>query len=197
MRTTGSCHPTAQFAWCLTVSFLLWVIPAGSALAEESGGGVGAVTTPAQSSDVDAEADDEPRSGWSVEDWQIHTSVYTKHFDPEPDHVNHQKLLGVEAIMENRWVAGFAWFDNSFGQNSQYLYIGKRWRLLGSELWYFKLTGGLLHGYKEPYEDKIPLNDLGIAPAIVPTLGFRYKFFVTEVNLAGLAAVTITAGIVF
>ena len=53
------------------------------------------------------------------------------------------------------------------------------------ELWYFKLTGGLLHGYKEPYDDKIPLNDLGVAPAILPTLGFQYKFFVAEANLAG------------
>jgi len=54
-----------------------------------------------------------------------------------------------------------------------------------------------LHGYKEPYDDKIPLNQLGVAPAIVPTLGFQYKFFVAEANLGGLAALTITAGIAF
>jgi len=135
--------------------------------------------------------------GWSIDRWFIFTSVYTKHFDPDPDHVNNQKLLGIEAQMTNNWLFGFATFDNSFGQRSEYLYAGYKWTLLQSDYWYFKVTGGLLHGYKEPYEDKIPLNGLGVAPAILPTLGFRYKFFVTEVSLAGIAAIHVTAGISF
>ena len=57
--------------------------------------------------------------------------------------------------------------------------------------------GGLLHGYKEPYEDKIPFNGLGVAPAIVPALGLRYKRVYTEVNLAGAAAVTVNVGFSF
>ena len=138
-----------------------------------------------------------PDNGWTIEDWYLFTSVYTKHWDPDPDHVNNQKMLGVEMQMENNWVFGFAHFDNSFGQPSQYLYAGKMWSLFGHKHFYWKLTGGLLHGYKEPYEDKIPLNDLGIAPAILPTIGFRYKWFVTEVNFAGTAAVTVTAGVAF
>ena len=134
---------------------------------------------------------------WAIKDWVVQTSVYTKHFDDDPDHVNNQKLLGVEFIFENDWAAGLAIFDNSFGQNSQFLYMGKHWRLFQSRFWYVKLMGGLLHGYKDPYEDKIPLNGLGIAPAIVPSLGFRYKWFVAEANLRGLAVVTITAGVRF
>ncbi|MCP4047628.1 MAG: hypothetical protein GY732_16775, partial [Gammaproteobacteria bacterium] len=59
------------------------------------------------------------------------------------------------------------------------------------------LSGGLLHGYKEPYEDKIPLNDLGIAPAIVPAFGFRYKRVFTQIQILGTAAVTVTAGFSF
>ena len=146
----------------------------------------------------EAPAEDQSReSGWEVDQWYIFTSLYTKHFDPDPDHVNNQKMLGLESEMKNNWVFGLAVFDNSFGQNSQYLYTGYKWDLFGSKLWYFKLTGGLLHGYKEPYEDKIPLNELGVAPAILPTLGFQYKFFVVEANLAGTAALTITAGIAF
>jgi len=136
-------------------------------------------------------------SGWEVEQWYIFTSLYTWHFDPDPDHVNNQKMLGLESQMNNNWVFGLAIFDNSFGQNSQFLYTGYKWDLFGSKLWYFKLTGGLLHGYKEPYEEKIPLNGLGVAPAIVPTLGFQYKFFVAEANLGGLAVLTLTAGIAF
>ena len=136
-------------------------------------------------------------SGWSVDRWYIFTSVYTKHFDPDPDHVNNQKLIGVEAQMTNNWLFGLASFDNSFGQRSEYLYAGYKWALFRSGHWYFKLTGGLLYGYKKPYEDKIPLNGLGVAPAVLPTLGFRYKFFVTEVSLAGVAAAHVSVGISF
>ncbi len=144
-----------------------------------------------------AEAEPEEPSGWDVETWVVQTSVYTKHFDPDPDHVNNQKLLGAEAWFANGWIAGGAMFDNSFGQDSQYLYVGYSWPLLGSEYWYFKLTGGLLHGYEEPYEDKIPFNGLGIAPAAIPALGFKYKYFVAEANLGGLAVITFTAGVRF
>jgi hypothetical protein len=154
-------------------------------------------TGPCLAQDDAGNTNSDQSSGWEIDEWYIYTSLYTKHFDPDPDHVNNQKALGIETRMKNNWVIGVAAFDNSFGQNSQYLYTGYQWDLFGSELWYFKLTGGLLHGYKEPYEDKIPLNGLGIAPVILPTLGFQYKFFVTEFNLAGIAALTITAGIAF
>ena len=134
---------------------------------------------------------------WSIEGWNIQTSLYTRHFDPDPDHNNNQRLIGIEARFDRQWLGGIALFDNSFGQNSQMIYLGKYWTLFGSEHWYGKLTAGLLHGYKEPYEDKIPFNSLGIAPVIIPSLGFRYRWFLAEANLAGLAAVTLTAGITF
>jgi len=136
-------------------------------------------------------------SDWSIDRWYVFTSIYTRHFEPEPEHVNHQKMLGIEAQMTNNWLFGFATFDNSFGQRSEYVYAGYNWALFGSEHWFFKVTGGLIYGYKEPYKDKIPLNELGIAPAALPTLGFRYKNFITEVSLAGKVALTVTAGISF
>ena len=139
----------------------------------------------------------EPETGWTIRDWIVMTSVYTAHFDPEPEHVNHQKLIGLEVGFENDWLAGFTTFDNSFGQRSQLAYMGKSWPIAHSRFWYFKLMGGLIHGYEEPYEDKIPLNGLGIAPAIIPALGLRYKRVLAEVNLLGTAAVTVTVGVRF
>lgn len=135
--------------------------------------------------------------GWGVDEWRIAFSVYTKHFDPDPDHVNDQNLVGVEAHFNNDWLAGAAVFDNSYGQDSQFVYVGYSWPIMRSEYWYVKLMGGLLHGYKEPYEDKIPLNGLGIAPAIVPSLGFKYRRVFAEANLGGLAVVTVTVGFSF
>lgn len=135
--------------------------------------------------------------GWEIDQWYVYTSLYTHHWSYNPDHVNKQKMLGLELQMKNRWLFGLSSFDNSFGQRSEYLYAGYKWDLFHSRYWYFKLTGGLLYGYKEPYEDKIPFNGLGIAPAIIPTLGIQYKFFVAELNIAGTAALNVTAGFAF
>jgi hypothetical protein len=134
---------------------------------------------------------------WEIEEWHFQTSLYTKHWDPDPEHDNSQSLIGVEALFRNGWIVGGAVFDNSFGQTSEYLFMGKQWDMFGSDYWYFKLTGGLLYGYKEPYDEKIPLNDLGVAPAFLPIIGFRYKRVFIETNILGIAAVTLTAGFAF
>jgi hypothetical protein len=134
---------------------------------------------------------------WAVERWTLQTSLYTTHFDPKPDHNNDQNLFGLEMGFEKNWVIGGAVFENSYGQNSQLVYMGKYWHLFGSRHWYGKLMAGFLHGYKEPYEDKIPLNGAGIAPVFIPALGFRYKWLVIEGNLGGLSAFTVTAGVSF
>ncbi len=136
-------------------------------------------------------------SAMEIAEWRFQTSLYTKHWDSDPDHVNNSKLLNIEFITTNKWVYGFAWFDNSFGQPSQYLYAGYSWRLFRTDWAYFKLTGGLLHGYKEPHDGKIPLNGLGIAPAILPSFGLKYKRVFTELQILGVAAITVTAGFTF
>ena len=36
---------------------------------------------------------------WAADDgdfWYLQTSVYTRHFNPDPEHNNHQDLLGLE-----------------------------------------------------------------------------------------------------
>jgi hypothetical protein len=151
--------------------------------------------TPVYADDPDTQA--EESGGWKISGWNIQTSLYTKHWDSDPDHTNKQKLIGPELVFENDYLVGLAIFRNSFDQPSQFLYIGKTWRLFRSEYFYFKLVGGLLHGYKEPYEDKIPLNGLGVAPAILPSFGIRYKRVMVEVQIAGTAAITITGGLRF
>jgi hypothetical protein len=132
-----------------------------------------------------------------IAEWRFQTSLYTIHWDSDPEHVDYSKLINFEFETTTRWIYGFAYFDNSFGQPSQYLYAGYSWPLFGKDWTYFKLTGGLLHGYKEPYDEKIPMNQLGVAPAIVPTFGFRYKRVFTEFQILGTAALTITAGFSF
>ena len=53
----------------------------------------------------------------------------------------------------------------------------------------------MLHGYKEPYEHKIPFNSSGYAPAILPAAGYCYNRFCSEFIVFGTAGVMLTFGV--
>ena len=128
----------------------------------------------------------------------VQTSLYTLHFDPDEDHTNNQRLLAVELDKASRWVFGFAAFRNSFDQPSQYLYAGYSWVIPKTrDMTYFKITGGLLHGYKGEHQDAIPFNSSGIAPAILPSFGFKYRWFSSELMIFGTAGMMLSAGVNF
>lgn len=125
----------------------------------------------------------------------VYTSVYTKHFDPTPDHVNRQNALAIEYNRARGWLVGGGYFDNSFGQPSQYLYVGKKFVLSQvSRHLYGKLTGGLVHGYKGKHKDAIPFNNYGVAPAALPSLGLQFGHFGTELILFGTSGLLVTVG---
>ena len=117
------------------------------------------------------------------------------HFDYSSDHVKYSWLVGVEWLRDSRWLAGFSYFNNSFGQICQY-YYGGRWFPLGDgdTNWYLKLTGGVIVGYKDPYEDKVPFNSNGVGPAIIPGLGYKINRFNVQVNMLGTAGLMVTVG---
>ena len=56
--------------------------------------------------------------------WYAQTSVYTRHYSPDPEHNNHQDLIGIERNQASGWVLGGATFRNSFSQRSNYAYVG-------------------------------------------------------------------------
>lgn len=130
--------------------------------------------------------------------WLIQTSVYTDHFHTSTPHENHQNLLGLEWWAPGDWLMGAAAFRNSFKQPSQYFYVGKLWRPLDSyPLVHVKLTGGLLHGYKDQYQDKVPFNtkDTHIAPLILPSIGLSGTRFTTDLVLFGTNGMLVTIGV--
>lgn len=122
------------------------------------------------------------------------------HFNPSPEHADYSWLVGVEWQSPSRWLVGASYFNNSFDQKCQYFYFGKSWSLdfIDDNEYlknlYFKLTGGILLGYKEPYENKIPFNDNGVAPGIVPGLGYKFGDFNVQLNLLGGAGLMFTFG---
>jgi hypothetical protein len=128
--------------------------------------------------------------------WLVQTSVYTRHFSPAPEHNNQQDLIGLERNEASGWVYGAATFRNSFAQRSFYGYAGKRFASSTHPV-YFKITGGLLHGYRGEFRDKIPLNRYGIAPVIIPAAGLNFGPVTTEAVLLGASAAMLNVGVRF
>ncbi len=128
--------------------------------------------------------------------WYLQTSVYTTHWNHDPDHNNHQKLIGLERNRADGVVWGGATFKNSFSQRSNYVYAGKRFDWDGTPF-YAKVTGGALQGYRGEYRDKIPLNHLGVAPAIIPSVGAHYGPVGAELVVLGNAAAMVNVGVRF
>jgi hypothetical protein len=128
--------------------------------------------------------------------WLVQTSLYTRHVSPDPEHNNRQNLLGLEYNQASGLVYGGATFRNSFGQRSVYGYAGKRFDS-SAHPFYLKITGGLLHGYRGEYRDKIPFNRYGIAPVIIPGAGVHLGPVNAEAVLLGASAAMLNVGIRF
>jgi hypothetical protein len=190
-RPSASRQRKPQWARCVAfVSFAL--VAAGAA-----GQSTAAADAPQADSLGAAWSAPEP---WRTDRFYLQTSVYTVHFNPSPDHVNQQYLVDLEWRFDKfwaggQWLAGAAIFKNSFGQPSQYLYGGWQVRpFVEAQPLYFKITAGVLHGYKPPYDDKIPFNDSGVAPAILPSVGYCYSRYCSELILFGTAGAMLTVG---
>lgn len=132
----------------------------------------------------------------SASPWTWYWAPYTYHYSEakveaagEPD-VKHAYVWAVgteytlgcadDAVAETAWndhFVGFSYFSNSFGQPSQYLYLGKRYQPFTTWDGFFaKWTAGILHGYKAPFDKKIPINTpSGWGLGFVPSLGWSWR----------------------
>jgi len=136
---------------------------------------------------------------WRTDKWYLQFAYYTLHFNPDPDHQQSYLVdlsYGLdETWLEGQWIVGLSLFQNSFGQFSQYLYGALKWRpWKGHPPFYVKVSAGLLHGYKDEYRDKIPFNGNGIAPAIIPSVGYCWGRYCGEFVLLGGSAALFTVG---
>ncbi|WP_028603037.1 hypothetical protein [Ottowia thiooxydans] len=158
---------------------------------------IASVAAPAAAQGNKAEGPASALSGWtfSVAPYTYHFNRAKKENDFEPD-VPHSYvwLLTAEKRLSERNFAGFAWFSNSFGQPTQYLYYGWRFEPLSSAPKLFlKVTAGVIHGYKEPFHKKIPFNSRsGWGVTAIPAVGWQFTpEMAAQVNVLG------TAGLMF
>jgi hypothetical protein len=120
---------------------------------------------------------------------------YMYHFSPKPEHNDYPDFIGIERESPHQWDLGAAYFRNSYDQPSAYLYGGKRWSFGSTDhQFYGKLTAGALLGYVGKYERSIPINWNGIGLGIIPTTGYRYRRFATQVAVLGISGLMLTIG---
>jgi hypothetical protein len=82
-------------------------------------------------------------------------------------------------------------FSNSFGQECVYIYPwGQVYKnLFGVQPLSFKWTAGLLYGYKEPYEHKVPMNYKGFSPGLIAAVAYQFPSgWTAQVDTLGTAA---------
>lgn len=106
--------------------------------------------------------------------WELTLSPFTLHFNRDGTYKN-VVLVGLERHHTSNWLWGGALFSNSFGQPSGTVYVGYQWdALFDVQPLYFKLVGGLMYGYVDEYEDKVPYNHNGFSPIVLPAVGWRF-----------------------
>ena len=126
----------------------------------------------------------------------VQTSLHTEHFHRDPKHNQVQALLDVEWHRSDGTIWGASVFRNSFKQWSEYVYYGRLWRPFDAyPLVHIKLTGGILHGYRGEFRDKVPFNSSGFAPVLLPSIGLSGKRFATELIFFGTNGAMWTAGV--
>jgi hypothetical protein len=99
-------------------------------------------------------------------------------------------LVGGEKMLTDRYFAGAAFFSNSFGQPTQYVYAGAKFRPFDDTPKFFaKISAGVIHGYKAPYDKKIPINtSSGWGLGVIPSIGWDFNDqFAAQLNVLGAA----------
>jgi hypothetical protein len=127
--------------------------------------------------------------------WRLVVSPISYHFQYSPEH-RYVWALGAEYQRRDEWFSGGAYFSNSFGQPSGYLYVGRRWTgLWDTPQLYAQASGGLMYGYRGKYENKVPLNHHGYSPGALVSLGWQLDRQVSvSLHLLGFAGLMVQLG---
>jgi hypothetical protein len=121
---------------------------------------------------------------------RLQFSPYTHHYTFDAAHRD-VVMIGLEKESRDAELVGITLFRNSFGQESVYLYPwgGVYRSVAGLRPVSFKWTAGLIYGYVDSFQNKVPLNYKGFSPGLI--FGLAYEFqrgWSVQVNFLGTAA---------
>jgi hypothetical protein len=119
--------------------------------------------------------------------WYFQAGGYM-HYDDDEEYEGPPWFVGVEYQKSRNRVIGLSVFNNSFGQFTQYAYLGKTFHPSQKYPDFrIKLTGGVVHGYTGDHHKIMPIRwgdswGLGIVP------GIGYQWDALGVDVAVLSA---------
>ena len=143
-----------------------------------------------------AAAEDE--AGRSANSWYVQLGVYD-HFRNKDEYEGPPLFGGIEYHKENRRIIGFSIFNNSFGDFSQYAYVGKAyhpWQKYPA--FRIKLTIGIVHGYQDEYHKILPIrwgDAFGIG--VVPTIGYQSDRLGVDLGVLSASGLMLLVGYQF
>lgn len=117
----------------------------------------------------------------------LSVSPYVQHFNLNGEY-DHVWLVGIEREHPDGKLDGIAFFNNSFGQPSVYVFpLGGVYKgIYGIAPLSFKWTAGIFYGYVGEYQDRVPLNYKGFSPAVNVALAWQFTpVWAGQVTLAG------------
>jgi hypothetical protein len=120
----------------------------------------------------------------------LHYSDINRKSDSTDEKHKYVWLVGAEKMVTDRYFAGAAFFSNSFGQPTQYVYAGAKFRPWDEQPKFFaKVSAGIIHGYKPPYDKKIPINtSSGWGLGVIPSIGWDFnEQLAAQLNVLGAA----------
>lgn len=133
--------------------------------------------------------------------WSIMAGPLTLHYsdmkrksDSYEEKHSYVWLVGAEKMVTDRYFVGAAFFSNSFGQPTQYVYVGAKFRPIDDVPKFFaKVSAGVIHGYKQPYDKKIPINTSnGWGLGVIPSVGWDFNDqFAAQLNVLGSAGLMV------
>lgn len=124
----------------------------------------------------------------SLAGWYFTLSPYTHHWYARPEH-RHVWLVGVERYDPDNSLMGFAFFQNSFGEPTVYIYPwGQSYpNLFGVEKLTGKWSAGLLYGYLGRWQHEVPLNHNGFSPGFIPAVSWKFdNGYEAQLNIPNL-----------
>ena len=105
--------------------------------------------------------------------WYVQAGAYV-HLDHNDDYSGAPLFGGIEHHRADNWLGGLSVFNNSYGQFTQYLYLGKKlhpWKSHPEVR--IKLSAGVAHGYRGKHHDTLPVRWGGSwGLAFVPAIGY-------------------------
>ncbi len=130
--------------------------------------------------------------------WYVQAGGY-RHYTDNDEYEGPPWFAGVEYLKSGNPILGLSVFNNSFGDFSQYAYVGKSFHPSTKYPDFrIKVTAGIAHGYSEEHHKILPIrwgDSWGIG--IVPAIGYQWDAVGVDVGLLSASGVLFLVGYEF